>query len=95
VDEIERAKNRTKSKIRARVEHAMGVIKRVFGFAKVRYRGAQQEHPPSAGHLRFGQFVHGATPSATRRNGIVGPQPGWQTMQTPQCPIKIAQSLVP
>ena len=33
VGEIERAKNRTKSKIRARVEHAIGVIKRVFGFA--------------------------------------------------------------
>ena len=29
----------TKSKVRARVEHAIGVIKRVFGFAKVRYRG--------------------------------------------------------
>ncbi len=39
VDAIERAKNRTKSKVRARVEHAIGVIKRVFGFAKVRYRG--------------------------------------------------------
>jgi IS5 family transposase len=39
VDEIERAKNRTKSKIRARVEHSIGVIKQVFGFAKVRYRG--------------------------------------------------------
>ena len=39
VDEIERAKNRTKSKVRARVEHPIGVIKRVFGFAKVRYRG--------------------------------------------------------
>lgn len=39
VDESERAKNRTKSKVRARVEHAIGVIKRVFGFAKVRYRG--------------------------------------------------------
>ena len=25
-----------KSKVRARVEHAIGVIKRVFGFAKVR-----------------------------------------------------------
>jgi IS5 family transposase len=32
-------KNRTKSKVRARVEHSIGVIKRVFGFAKVRYRG--------------------------------------------------------
>ena len=39
VDEVERAKNRTKSKVRARVEHAIGVIKRVFGFAKARYRG--------------------------------------------------------
>ena len=39
VDEVERAKNRTKSKVRARVEHVIGVIKRVFGFAKVRYRG--------------------------------------------------------
>jgi IS5 family transposase len=39
VDEIERAKNRTKSKVRAKVEHSIGVIKRVFGFSKVRYRG--------------------------------------------------------
>lgn len=39
VDEIERAKNRTKSKVRAKVEHSIGVIKRVFGFAKIRYRG--------------------------------------------------------
>src|SRR5213076_2980703 len=31
VDEVERAKNRAKSKVRARVEHAIGVIKRVFG----------------------------------------------------------------
>jgi transposase, IS5 family len=35
----QRAKNRTKSRVRAKVEHAFGVIKRVFGFAKVRYRG--------------------------------------------------------
>ena len=42
VDETERAKNRTKSKVRAKVEHAIGVIKRVFGFAKVRYRGLKK-----------------------------------------------------
>jgi IS5 family transposase len=35
----DRAKNRTKSRVRAKVEHAIGVIKRLFGFAKVRYRG--------------------------------------------------------
>jgi IS5 family transposase len=39
VDEVERAKNRTKSRVRAKVEHSIGVIKRVFGFVKVRYRG--------------------------------------------------------
>jgi transposase, IS5 family len=39
VDETEKARNRTKSKVRAKVEHSIGVIKRVFGFAKVRYRG--------------------------------------------------------
>ena len=39
VDEVERGKNRTKSGVRAKVEHPFGVIKRVFGFAKVRYRG--------------------------------------------------------
>jgi IS5 family transposase len=39
VDEMQRAKNRTKSKVRAKVEHAIGVIKRIFGFTKVRYRG--------------------------------------------------------
>src|SRR5215813_8790092 len=38
VDEAERAKNRTKSKVRARVEHPIGIINRVFGFVKVRYR---------------------------------------------------------
>ena len=35
----ERAKNRNKSRVRSKVEHVFGVIKRVFGFAKVRYRG--------------------------------------------------------
>jgi len=42
VDEVERTKNRTNSKVRARVEHSIGIIKRVFGFAKVRYRGLKK-----------------------------------------------------
>ena len=42
VDEVERAKNRSKSKVRAKVEHPIGIIKRVFGFAKVRYRGLKK-----------------------------------------------------
>jgi len=39
IDEVERGKNRTKSGVRAKVEHSIGVIKRVFGFTKTRYRG--------------------------------------------------------
>jgi IS5 family transposase len=40
-----RATNRWKSRIRARVEHPIGVIKRVFGFTKVCYRGlAKNRH---------------------------------------------------
>jgi IS5 family transposase len=38
-DEVKRAKNRNKSKIRARVEHVFAVVKRLWGFAKVRYSG--------------------------------------------------------
>jgi len=39
VDEVVRAKNKTKSSVRAKVEHPFLVIKRLFGFAKTRYRG--------------------------------------------------------
>jgi IS5 family transposase len=35
----ERARNRTKSKVRSKVEHVFHVMKRQFGFNKVRYRG--------------------------------------------------------
>jgi IS5 family transposase len=42
---VERTKNRSKSKVRAKVEHSIGVIKSVFGLAKVRYRGlTKHEH---------------------------------------------------
>ena len=37
--DTERAKNRTKSRVRAKVEHPFLVLKRIFGFDKVRYRG--------------------------------------------------------
>lgn len=35
----ERARNRNKSRVRAKVEHQFGIIKRQLGFSKVRYRG--------------------------------------------------------
>jgi IS5 family transposase len=39
VNDVLKARNRNKSKIRARVEHVFGVVKRLWGFGKVRYRG--------------------------------------------------------
>jgi IS5 family transposase len=35
----ERSRNRRKSKVRAKVEHPFWIMKGVFGFTKVRYRG--------------------------------------------------------
>jgi IS5 family transposase len=42
VNDVLKAKNRNKSKIRARVEHVFGVVKRLWGFGKVRYRGLKK-----------------------------------------------------
>ncbi len=39
---LERIVNRIKSKVRSRVEHVFAVVKRQFGFAKVRYRGLEK-----------------------------------------------------
>ncbi len=42
IDEVERAKNRTKSRVRSKVEHVFGIMKLKFGFVKVRYRGLKK-----------------------------------------------------
>ncbi|MGA9391617.1 MAG: transposase family protein [Candidatus Sulfotelmatobacter sp.] len=42
IDEEERAKNRTKSSVRSKVEHVFQVMKLKFGFVKVRYRGLKK-----------------------------------------------------
>lgn len=39
VDVVQQRKNRNKSRVRAKGEHPFLVLKRIFGFAKVRYRG--------------------------------------------------------
>ena len=44
VDELQKKKNRSKSSIRAKVEHVFRIVKRVFGFDKVRYRGMAKNH---------------------------------------------------
>ena len=44
VDELQKKKNTTKSKVRAKVEHVFRILKRVFGFDTVRYRGIAKNH---------------------------------------------------
>ena len=42
VNTLEREKSRRKSQVRAKVGHALGVIMRIFGLTKVRYRGLEK-----------------------------------------------------
>jgi len=42
VDEVERAKNRNKSRVRSKVEHVFQILKLQFGFVKTRYRGLKK-----------------------------------------------------
>ena len=44
VDEQERRKNRTKARVRSKVEWPFRILKRVFGFTRVRYRGLKKNH---------------------------------------------------
>ena len=44
VDELQRKKNRVKARVRARVEHPFRILKRIFGFDRVRYRGLKKNH---------------------------------------------------
>jgi transposase, IS5 family len=44
VDELQKKKNTVKSRVRAKVEHVFRILKRVFGFDKVRYRGIAKNH---------------------------------------------------
>lgn len=56
IDEVQRAKNRNKSKVRARVEHVFAVVKRLWGFTKVRYRGLEKNATRSFVALGLGNI---------------------------------------
>jgi IS5 family transposase len=43
-DEEQKRKNRTKARVRAKVEWPFRILKRVFGYTKVRYRGIVKNH---------------------------------------------------
>jgi len=44
VDEEAKRKNTTKARVRAKGEHPFRILKRIFGFDKVRYRGLKKNH---------------------------------------------------
>ena len=44
VDQDEKRKNRNKARVRSKVEWPFRILKRVFGFVKVRYRGLKKNH---------------------------------------------------
>jgi IS5 family transposase len=44
VDELQKQTNKSKSSVRAKVEHPFRILKRIFGFDKVRYRGLAKNH---------------------------------------------------
>ena len=44
VDEEAKRKNTTKARVRSKVEWCFRILKRVFGFTKVRYRGLRKNH---------------------------------------------------
>jgi IS5 family transposase len=44
VDETERRTNRTKARVRSKVEWPFRILKRIFGYTKVRYRGLKKNH---------------------------------------------------
>ncbi len=76
LSEAARASNRTKSTVRAKVEHAFLVIKRIFGWAKVRYRGLAKTPPLAPEQLRLGEPVRGAAKGLGGDVGNVWPEAG-------------------
>jgi len=57
VNEEERRKNRNKSRVRAKVEWPFRILKRVFGYTKVRYRGLVKNQHWHLRPLRWSMFI--------------------------------------
>ena len=70
IDEVERAKNRTKSSVRSKVEHVFQILKLKFGFVKVRYRGLQKNANRLFASVRLGQPVSGSQETAAPGGSI-------------------------
>ncbi len=73
IDARIKARNRRQSAVREKVEHSIGIIKRVFGFQKVRYRGlAKNPHRLEVTAALANLFRHDAGCSMRERRIGVG-----------------------
>ena len=70
IDEVERAKNRTKSTVRSKVEHVFGVMKLKFGFVKLRYRGLKKNATQLFAVCRAGESVPCAEKTVASGTGL-------------------------
>ncbi|MFZ1010769.1 MAG: transposase [Candidatus Sulfotelmatobacter sp.] len=64
IDEEERAKNRTKSSVRSKVEHVFQVMKLKFGFCEAALSRTEEERAPAVRDLRIGQSVSKSSEAA-------------------------------
>ena len=63
IDKLEKLK----AGIRAKVEHPFRILKRQFGYQKVRYRGAEEEHAADQDTVCAGEPMEGAPPDGCMR----------------------------
>jgi len=69
--EEDKRKNRTRSKVRARVEHLFRVLKCQFGFTRVRYRGLQKNARYLVRGVRAGEYRPGETATIANITGVM------------------------
>ena len=71
VDELQKKKNRSKSSVRAKVEHPFRILKRAFGFDKVRYRDlAKNHHRLCANFALVNLYMHRKRPAVLGQNCV-------------------------
>ena len=78
MDEVQRRKNRTKAGS-GQVEHPSRILKRVFGFVKVRFPQLEEKSPSPVRRLCAGKPVH-APRKAGPDGGVVCLQSGESTL---------------
>jgi transposase, IS5 family len=76
VDQLQKAKNRVKARVRAQVEHPFRILKRIFSFEKVRYSKIKKQADRQRKSGRIFYLPDGFSDRLPNVNGAVlrGPQ---------------------